>query len=39
MFMSERIRKIAEMYNETVETLVDEPEDGDEGNISWKSNW
>lgn len=35
----ELIEKLAEMYNETVETLVDEPEDGDEGNISWKSNW
>ena len=35
---SELIVKLAEMYNDTVETLVDDPE-GEEGNIQWGVNW
>lgn len=31
-------RKLAEMYNETVETLMAEPEDA-EGNLTWDANW
>lgn len=31
-------RKLAEMYNETIETLMAEPEE-DEGNVTWDANW
>lgn len=33
------IERLAEMYNETVESLVDEPDEGDKGNIQWEANW
>jgi hypothetical protein len=32
------IGKLAEMYNEPILALIDEPE-GDEGNASWTANW
>ncbi|MDO4384904.1 MAG: DUF5055 domain-containing protein [Clostridia bacterium] len=34
----ELIGKLAEMYNEPINALVDEPED-DEGNVSWTASW
>lgn len=36
---SELIEKLAEMYNETIESLVEEPDEGDEGNIEWEASW
>lgn len=36
---SELVGKLAEMYNETVSTLFDEPEDGDEGEANWDPSW
>lgn len=36
---SELIEKLAEMYNETIDTLVEEPEEGGEGNIEWETSW
>ena len=35
----EFVGKLAEMYNETRETLFAEPEEGDEKNLDWKTNW
>ncbi len=35
---SELIAKLAEMYNEPIAALVEEPEE-DEGNIAWTLNW
>ena len=32
------IQKLAEMYNEPLETLLDEPEET-EGNLTWGANW
>lgn len=34
----ELIGKLAEMYNEPIMTLLDEP-DNDLGNVSWTANW
>ena len=34
----ELIGKLAEMYNEPINALVDEPEE-DEGNVDWTANW
>lgn len=34
----ELIGKLAEMYNEPLSTLVDEPE-GNEGNLNWTASW
>ena len=34
----ELISKLAEMYNEPIMTLVDEPEEN-EGNVSWTASW
>ena len=34
----ELIGKLAEMYNEPIMTLIDEPED-DEGNVDWTASW
>lgn len=34
----ELFNKLAEMYNDTVLTLVEEPEE-DEGNLKWEANW
>lgn len=34
----ELIGKLAEMYNEPIMTLIDEPEDT-EGNLSWTASW
>lgn len=34
----ELIGKLAEMYNEPIMTLVDEP-DEDEGNVNWTASW
>lgn len=31
--------KLAEMYNEPIETLVEEPEEGKEGNVTWVASW
>lgn len=35
----ELIDKLAEMYNDTVMSLVAEPDENDEGNVSWTTNW
>ena len=35
---SELIGKLAEMYNEPIMALVDEPEES-EGNVSWTASW
>lgn len=35
----ELLGKLAEMYNEPVATLMADPEDGAEGNVSWTANW
>ncbi len=35
---SELIGKLAEMYNEPIMTLIDEPEDT-EGNLDWTASW
>lgn len=36
----ELMTALAEMYNEPLLTLLDEPEqEGDEGNLSWKTGW
>lgn len=32
------ITRLAEMYNEPIRALIDEPE-GDEGNVNWTANW
>lgn len=32
------VMKLAEMYNETIESLVDEPEES-EGNLEWGASW
>ena len=34
----ELIGKLAEMYNEPIEALMDEPEE-DEGNLKWGASW
>ena len=34
----ELIGKLAEMYNEPIMALMDEP-DGDEGNVNWEASW
>lgn len=34
----ELIGKLAEMYNEPIEALMDEPEE-DEGNVKWGASW
>jgi hypothetical protein len=34
----ELITKLAEMYNEPILALVDEPEEA-EGNVSWEASW
>lgn len=34
----ELIGKLAEMYNEPIMTLIDEPEE-DEGNVDWTASW
>ena len=31
--------KLAEMYAEPIDTLLDEPEEGGEGNSSWGADW
>lgn len=35
---SELIGKLAEMYNEPIMSLIDEPEDA-EGNVDWTASW
>lgn len=35
---TELIGKLAEMYNEPIMTLIDEPEEN-EGNVSWTASW
>lgn len=35
---SDLIGKLAEMYNEPIMTLIDEPEDA-EGNLDWTASW
>ena len=35
---SELISKLAEMYNEPITALVDEPEES-EGNVDWTASW
>lgn len=34
----EFVQKLSEMYNEPIEALMDDPEDG-AGNASWGANW
>jgi len=34
----ELITKLAEMYNEPIAALLDEPED-EEGNVKWEASW
>jgi len=34
----ELIGKLAEMYNEPIESLMNDPEE-DEGNVTWGANW
>lgn len=36
---SEFIGKLAEMYNEPIKALLDEPAEDDAGNVSWTANW
>lgn len=33
------LSKLTEMYAEPVDTLLDEPEEGQEGNSSWGADW
>lgn len=33
------LEKLAYMYRDPIETLLDEPEDGDEGNVEWGVNF
>ena len=33
------LSKLAEMYNDPIDALVAEPEEGDEGNVTWEANW
>lgn len=33
------IGKLAEMYNEPIMSLMDEPEEGKEGNVDWMASW
>lgn len=33
------IGNLAEMYNEPIESLVSEPEEGAEGNVTWTATW
>lgn len=33
------LQKLAEMYNEPILTLMDEPDAGNEGNVQWTTNW
>lgn len=33
------IGKLVEMYNEPIMTLLDEPDEYDEGNMSWTAGW
>ena len=33
------LAKLAEMYNEPIEALMAEPEEGGEGNAVWKTSW
>ncbi len=35
---TELINKLAEMYNDTIMTLMEDPED-DKGNVTWTANW
>jgi len=35
----EFIGKLAEMYNEPLEALMDEPDQESEGNLSWGASW
>lgn len=30
---------LIEMYSETVDSMVDEPEEGNEGNVEWGTSW
>lgn len=34
----ELVWKLADMYNDTIESLLDEPEDS-EGNLEWEASW
>lgn len=35
----ELIGKLAEMYNEPIMSLLEEPEEGDKGNVTWETSW
>ena len=35
----ELIRKLAEMYNEPIMALMDEPDSNDEGNVKWEASF
>lgn len=36
---SDFLTKLAEMYNEPIDALLAEPDEGDEGNVTWTANW
>ena len=36
---TELIGKLAEMYNEPIMALVDDPDDDSEGNVNWTASW
>ena len=36
---TELIGKLAEMYNEPIQTLVDDPAEDAEGNVNWTASW
>lgn len=35
----ELLGKLVEMYLDPVQTLFDEPDENDEGNVNWTANW
>lgn len=35
----ELVGKLAEMYNEPILALVEDPEEGTEGNVNWTASW
>lgn len=36
---AEFIQKLAEMYNEPISSLMDEPDEKEEGNLEWGASW
>lgn len=33
------LKRLGEMYRDTTDTLVEEPDEGGEGNIEWEASW